>query len=62
MERKEVYEMISGTKFICNMPEWADGDTELALFEGMILITHPEHPPHVFNKEKGIWEELGFYD
>lgn len=46
----------SGSTFVCKLPDWYDDRGKFTLFQGCIIIAHPEHPPmHFVN---GSWVEL----
>ena len=51
-----------GTKYVCDLPSWADAHVRIGLDitkEGSILvITHPNYPPHFYNEQAKKWEKL----
>jgi len=35
-----------------------DGKIKVKIWRDMLIITHPEHPPHKWNKDKQKWEKI----
>lgn len=42
----------SGTKYICQLPIWADEKARLWAENGEIILAHPNYPPHIFDEDK----------
>ena len=53
-----------GIRFLAEFPKWADARTTLQMWfdedkrEVVIIIAHPDHPPHKFQHKTGTWELL----
>jgi hypothetical protein len=45
----------SGSEYICDLPDWCDGRENLCSFKGQMYLSHPEHPPHVFDEKQQKW-------
>lgn len=47
-----------GVEFIAYLPDWFDKQGSMAIMGGVIIIAHPEHPPHFWNTLEKRWDEI----
>lgn len=54
----------NGIRFLVDLPKWADDRAQLQMWiderenEVVILVIHPEYPPHKYNHAKDEWEPI----
>lgn len=47
-----------GVEYIGSFPSWYDERGSMMISGGVIIIAHPEHPPHVWNMLERRWDEV----